>query len=79
MNESKELVYEVRSDVAKLASAIIDVMKVSKTNDVQCWLNYGALLGVVRENRLSHGTMMRNYAVGTRKAYHKFKRLQRIE
>lgn len=51
-NTSKEFNYEVRSDVVKLASAIIDVMKVSKTNDVQCWLNYGALLGVVRENRL---------------------------
>ena len=43
---------DVKSDVEKLALAIIDVMEVAQTNGVQCWLNYGALLGVVRENRL---------------------------
>ena len=51
-NTSKKFNYEVRSDVAKLAPAIIDVMEVAQTNGVRCWLNYGALLGMIREQRL---------------------------
>ena len=52
MNTSEEFVYKVRSDVEKLAPAILDIMDVARSNGVDCWLNYGALLGMVREKRL---------------------------
>ena len=54
MTDSEQVIknYKVKSDVDKLASAILDVMKVAQSHGVQCWLDYGALLGLVRENRL---------------------------
>jgi len=54
MTDSEQLVknYKVKSDVDKLASAILHVIGVAESHGVQCWLNYGALLGIVRENRL---------------------------
>lgn len=52
MKTSEEFVYDVRFDVEKLALAIIDVMEVAQSYGAQCWLNYGALLGIVREKRL---------------------------
>ena len=54
MTDSEQIVknYEIKSDTEKLASAILDVMEVAQSHGVQCWLNYGALLGLVRENRL---------------------------
>jgi hypothetical protein len=44
--------FKTRSNVKKLASIIIEVIKISKKHGVNCWLNYGALLGVIREKRL---------------------------
>ncbi len=44
--------YKVRSDVEKMAPVILDVMKITELHGILCWLNYGALLGMVRENRL---------------------------
>jgi hypothetical protein len=44
--------YVVKSDVANLAPAILEVMDVARAHGVVCWLCYGALLGLVRENRL---------------------------
>jgi len=44
--------FEVRSDTEALAVSIIDVLNVAKKHGVLCWLNYGALLGMVREGRL---------------------------
>jgi hypothetical protein len=35
-----------------LAQDIIDIAEISKSVGIDCWLNYGALLGIVRENRL---------------------------
>lgn len=54
MTDSEQVVknYKVKSDVDKLACAILAVMEVAQSHGVQCWLNYGALLGLVRENRL---------------------------
>jgi len=54
MTVSEEVVlsYKVKSDTEKLAYAILDVMEVAQSHGVRCWLNYGALLGLVRENRL---------------------------
>ena len=52
MNNLKSENFEIRSDVEELAPAIIDIMNVALSNGVTCWLNYGALLGMVRENRL---------------------------
>ena len=54
MTNSKQVFtdYEVKSDVKALAVAILDVMEIAQSYGVQCWLNYGALLGMVRENRL---------------------------
>ena len=52
MKVTDNFVYKVRSDVAKLAPAIIDVMAISNKHGVKCWLNYGALLGIIREQRL---------------------------
>jgi hypothetical protein len=44
--------FKEQSDVEKLSPAIIDVIETAKEFDVDCWLNYGALLGIVREKRL---------------------------
>ena len=44
--------YTVKSDVGKLALAILEVMDVARAHGVECWLCYGALLGLVREGRL---------------------------
>ena len=54
MTDSEQVVknYKVKSDTDKLALAILDVMEVAQSHGVRCWLNYGALLGLVRENRL---------------------------
>ena len=53
MSELKEPEnYTVKSDVEKLAPAILEVMDVARAHGVECWLCYGALLGLVREGRL---------------------------
>lgn len=46
------LITVVRSDVDKLALAILDVISVARSNGVTSWLCYGALLGMIREDRL---------------------------
>ena len=58
-----------RSDVAKLAPAIIDVITVANKHGVKCWLNYGALLGIIREKGCFHGITMLSYAVGMKQIY----------
>jgi len=54
MADSEQAVqnYKVKSNVAKLAPAVLDVMEVAQSHGLRCWLNYGGLLGLVRENRL---------------------------
>ncbi len=54
MADSEQAVqnYKVKSNVDKLASAVLDVMEVAQSHGLRCWLNYGGLLGLVRENRL---------------------------
>ncbi len=44
--------FTVRSDTEKLAPAIIEVMHILRKHGIESWLCYGALLGVIRENRL---------------------------
>ena len=44
--------FKTQSDTIGLSKAIIDVTSVAKQHGLDCWLNYGALLGMVRENRL---------------------------
>lgn len=44
--------FKVRSDTANMAIVIQKVMDISKLKGVDCWLNYGALLGMVRNNQL---------------------------
>lgn len=50
MNDDSK--FSVRSDVKKMAKTILEVVEVAELNGVVCWLNYGALLGMIRENRL---------------------------
>jgi len=44
--------FEIQSDVEALSKTIIDVINISRKNNLHIWLNYGALLGMIRENRL---------------------------
>ena len=44
--------FEVKSDVTKSAEAILEIMDVARSHGVKSWLCYGALLGMIRENRL---------------------------
>jgi hypothetical protein len=48
-NESK---FIVQSDVVKLSETIIEIVKISEELNLKIWLNYGALLGLIREKRL---------------------------
>ena len=44
--------FSIQSDVNKMAKSIQDVINIGESNGLICWLNYGALLGMIRENRL---------------------------
>lgn len=44
--------FSAQSDTKGLSKAIIDVNNVAKNNNLHIWLNCGALLGMIRENRL---------------------------
>lgn len=44
--------FSIQSDVSKMAKTIQDVINIGESNGLTCWLNYGALLGMIRENRL---------------------------
>lgn len=44
--------FKTRSNTDNLAQAILVVTEIVQKYDIQCWLCYGALLGMVRENRL---------------------------
>jgi phosphorylcholine metabolism protein LicD len=44
--------YTTRSDISALPEAVAEISKVASRHGVKCWLNYGALLGIVREDRL---------------------------
>lgn len=44
--------FSVQSDVDKMSKTIQDVIDISKSKGLMCWLNYGALLGMIREERL---------------------------
>jgi hypothetical protein len=50
--KSKEVIQSIRSDTEKLAVAILDVIGSSRKFGIEVWLSYGALLGMVREERL---------------------------
>lgn len=49
---SDKFKYKIKSDVDKMDQVILGVMKITELHGILCWLNYGALLGMVRENRL---------------------------
>ena len=44
--------FRSQSDSVLMVDAIKKVMRICNEHDVVCWLNYGALLGMVREGRL---------------------------
>jgi len=44
--------FPIRSNINNLIHTIHDVTEVAQHHGVQCWLCYGALLGMIRENRL---------------------------
>ena len=44
--------FKVQSNTKELSNAIIEVTKCAEKNGLICWINYGALLGIIRENRL---------------------------
>lgn len=46
--------FSIQSDVTKMAKAIKEVIEVCKSNGITCWLNYGALLGMIRDKKLLH-------------------------
>lgn len=49
---SDKFKYKIKSDVDKMDQVILGVMKITELHGILCWLNYGALLRMVRENRL---------------------------
>ena len=44
--------FPTRSNINNLVQTIHDAIEIAQQHGVQCWLCYGALLGMVRENRL---------------------------
>ena len=44
--------FQAQSDVNEMSKAIIDVVKSAEKHNLHCWLDYGVLLGMIRENRL---------------------------
>ena len=44
--------FPTRSNVKNLIQTIQDATEIAQNHGVQCWLCYGALLGMIRENRL---------------------------
>ena len=50
MSEYNE--FSVRSDVELLSDSLIEVLDIAEKAGIQCWVGYGALLGLVREDRL---------------------------
>ena len=52
MDKDQSATFETRSDTHELALSLIEVNGICKNNELHFWLNYGALLGMVREGRL---------------------------
>lgn len=52
MNKAKNTDFPTRSDTNNLAKTILDTTGILSKRGIDCWLCYGALLGMVRENRL---------------------------
>ena len=48
----KQQDFSSQSDSVLMVDAIKKVVRICNEHDVACWLNYGALLGMVREGRL---------------------------
>ena len=44
--------FPTRSNINNLIQTIHDATEIAQHHGVQCWLCYGALLGMIRENRL---------------------------
>ena len=44
--------FKTQSNTNELVSALIELKRICDEQDLRFWLNYGALLGMVRENRL---------------------------
>ena len=44
--------FPIRSNINNLVQTIHDAIEIAQQHGVQCWLCYGALLGMIRENRL---------------------------
>jgi len=52
MDKNQSASFETRSDTHELAMSLIEINDICKKNELYFWLNYGALLGMVREGRL---------------------------
>jgi hypothetical protein len=52
MEKNQSAEFEVRSDTQHLAKCLIQIKNICEENELFFWLNYGALLGMVREDRL---------------------------
>ncbi len=44
--------FSAQSDTKVMAPAILEIIKLCSSYNIECWLNYGALLGMIREKRL---------------------------
>ena len=52
MDKNQSARFETRSDTQELALSLIEINGICKKHGLYFWLNYGALLGMVREGRL---------------------------
>lgn len=52
MDTEQSARFEARSDPQELAMSLIEINDICKKYELHFWLNYGALLGMVRERRL---------------------------
>jgi hypothetical protein len=52
MEENLSAEFEVRSDINELATSLIEIKSFCDSYELFFWLNFGALLGMVREGRL---------------------------
>tara|TARA_Y100000739_G_C20532786_1_gene429751 strand:+ start:66 stop:893 length:828 start_codon:yes stop_codon:yes gene_type:complete len=50
--EESDKSFKSQSDTKLLSKSILDVLRITNKHKLKVWLNYGALLGMIRENRL---------------------------
>ena len=52
MHENNEIKFETRSDTEAMASSIIKIKEIFDEEGLFFWLNYGGLLGIIRDGKL---------------------------